>query len=240
MIRKRIFNQFSKEKTRSTEVYRVEALSDAVFAFSVSLLIVSLEVPNTFEELKAVMANFLPFFATVALIFFFWYLQNEYFRNYGLNDGIVIFLNLALLAPILFYAFPLKFLFTILFSWITGFNFFQGDIKKDEPILTPEQFPELIFLFSIGYIAIWLIFFFLYHHAYTKKKTLELNPQETLYLFHQRLDALVQVLIGIFSMLFALLKYPVLSGCCFLMIPLWLIINSLLFKKKLKYNQLKG
>jgi len=180
------------------------------------------------------MNNFLPFFATVALIFFFWYLQNEYFRNYGLNDGIVIFLNLALLAPILFYAFPLKFLFTLLFSWITGINYFSGNIKEGESILTQEQFPELIFLFSIGYVAIWLIFFFLYHHAYTKKKTLNLTQQETLYLFHQRLDSLVQVLIGLFSILFALLKYPVLSGFCFLMIPVWLIVNSYLFKYKLK------
>ena len=234
MIRKTIFRRFSKEKTRGTEVYRVEALSDAVFAFSVSLLIVSLEVPNTFEELKAVMKSFLPFFATVALIFFFWYLQNEYFRNYGLNDGIVIFLNLALLAPILFYAFPLKFLFTLLFSWITGINYFSGNIKEGESILTQEQFPELIFLFSIGYVAIWLIFFFLYHHANTKKKMLELTSQEILYLFHQRLDSFVQVLIGVFSILFALLKYPVLSGFCFLMIPVWLIVNSYLFKYKLK------
>jgi uncharacterized membrane protein len=235
MLRKRIFRQFGKQKTRGTEVYRVETLSDAVFAFSVSLLIVSLEVPGNFAELKAVMNNFLPFFATVALIFFFWYLQNEYFRNYGLNDGVVIFLNLALLAPILFYAFPLKFLFTLLFSWITGINYFSGSHSYGESVLTQEEFPELIFLFSIGYVAIWLVFFLLYHHAYKRKRMLDLSPQETYYLFHQRLDSFVQVLIGVFSILFALLKQPVLSGICFLLIPLWLIANNILFKTKLKH-----
>jgi uncharacterized membrane protein len=120
MLRKKIFQQYENKTTRGTELYRIEALSDAVFAFSVSLLIMSLEVPKTFEELKFSIHHFLPFAATVSLVFFFWYLQNEYFRNYGLNDGKVIFLNLSLLVLILFYAFPLKFLFSILLSWLTA------------------------------------------------------------------------------------------------------------------------
>ena len=36
---------------RCHEVLRIEALSDAVFAFAVTLLVVSLEVPETFTEL---------------------------------------------------------------------------------------------------------------------------------------------------------------------------------------------
>ena len=105
MLRKKIFQQYESKTNRGTELYRIEALSDAVFAFSVSLLIMSLEVPKTFEELQSSIHHFLPFAATVSLVFFFWYLQNEYFRNYGLNDGLVIFLNLSLLVLILFYAF---------------------------------------------------------------------------------------------------------------------------------------
>jgi uncharacterized membrane protein len=33
------------------EVSRIEGLSDAVFGFEITLLVVSLEVPNTFDEL---------------------------------------------------------------------------------------------------------------------------------------------------------------------------------------------
>jgi uncharacterized membrane protein len=36
---------------------RIEALSDAVFAFSVSLLVASLEVPQTFGELKIILVE---------------------------------------------------------------------------------------------------------------------------------------------------------------------------------------
>ena len=52
---------------RSHEILRIEALSDAVFAFSVSLLAASLEVPQTFEELKLIIRGALPFFATVTM-----------------------------------------------------------------------------------------------------------------------------------------------------------------------------
>ena len=48
MLRKKIFpRQVASFRERGTEILRIEALSDAVFAFSVSLLVVSLEVPQT-------------------------------------------------------------------------------------------------------------------------------------------------------------------------------------------------
>ena len=77
MLRKKMFDSLVNEqfRHRSVEILRIEALSDAVFAFSVSLLVASLEVPQTFEELKIIVRGALPFFATVAIIFLFWYQQ---------------------------------------------------------------------------------------------------------------------------------------------------------------------
>jgi uncharacterized membrane protein len=71
--------QYEKFRHRSEELLRIEALSDAVFAFSVSLLVASLEVPQTFSELKDIIYAAIPFFATVAIIFLLRYQQYVFF-----------------------------------------------------------------------------------------------------------------------------------------------------------------
>ena len=122
-------------RKRGSEILRIEALSDAVFAFSVSLLVVALEVPQTFSELKLILQGALPFFATVSVLFMFWYQQYIFFRHYALNDLKTILLNLADLALILFYVYPLKFLFSLLLHAWTGINMFPKATEHGEEIL---------------------------------------------------------------------------------------------------------
>jgi hypothetical protein len=193
----------------------------------------SLEVPKNFEELKYSLQNVLPFIATVSLVFFFWYLQNQYFRTYGLNDNRIIFLNLSLLILILFYVFPLKFLFSIILSWITGVNFLREKIADNTIVLSREQFPELIQFFSIGYSLIWLLFYLLYRHAFQQRIQLKLTSYELVLLQADKRDAFVQMGIGTAGFFFALLHLPEWSGFCFLIIPLWLLLNHFLIKRKL-------
>jgi uncharacterized membrane protein len=233
MIRKKIFRQHGINVVRGTEIYRIEALSDAVFAFSISLLIMSLEVPKTFEEMKLIIKNFLPFLATVSLVFLFWNLQNRYFRIYGLNDALVIVLNLSLLVLILFYVYPLKFLFSILLGWLTGINYFSDITQQGKTVITQDEFPQLILFFSIGYAVIWLIFYLLYNHAYKKRVQLQCSYQETIVLQYQKRDAVMNMLIGIASLLFSIMKQPGWSGLCFLLIPAWLVLNNVVLNYKL-------
>ena len=46
---------------RGQDVSRVEGFPDANFAFAITLLVVSLEVPRTFDELLAAMRGFFAF-----------------------------------------------------------------------------------------------------------------------------------------------------------------------------------
>src|SRR5262245_35209848 len=57
---------------RSHEITRVEGFSDAVLAFAVTLLVVSLEVPQTFHELQESMSGFVAFAIGFALLFWIW------------------------------------------------------------------------------------------------------------------------------------------------------------------------
>ena len=54
---------------RGGEITRIEGFSDAVFAFAVTLLVVSLEVPETFNELWEKMHGFVAFTICFVMLF---------------------------------------------------------------------------------------------------------------------------------------------------------------------------
>ena len=85
LIEKRIGSSTSF-RWRSEEISRIEGLSDAVFGFAITLLVVSLEVPKTFRELASTMSGFGAFAISFALLFLVWYNQHKFFRRYGLQD----------------------------------------------------------------------------------------------------------------------------------------------------------
>ena len=85
MFRKAIANKLEGDKNvfrhRGHEIRRIEAFSDAVFAFAVTLLIVSLEVPKSFEELMVTMRGFFAFGVSFVLLMMIWYEQNIFFSQ---------------------------------------------------------------------------------------------------------------------------------------------------------------
>jgi uncharacterized membrane protein len=165
---------------RGHEVSRIEGLSDAVFAFAITLLVVSLEVPKTFSELAETMHGFGAFLVSFMLLFFVWFNQYRFFRRYGLRDTATVLLNAALLFVVLFYVYPLKFLFSFLINGLTGGH---GEVRLPNGNVTPmidnnEQMASLMIIFSLGYLAVFAVFVLLYWHAYRRREALELNELE--------------------------------------------------------------
>ncbi|HVQ38166.1 MAG TPA: TMEM175 family protein, partial [Pyrinomonadaceae bacterium] len=68
MIEKGI-GQSGTFRWRGHEISRIEGLSDAVFGFAITLLVVSLEVPKTFTELAETMHGFGAFLISFCLLF---------------------------------------------------------------------------------------------------------------------------------------------------------------------------
>lgn len=164
---------------RSHEPVRLEGFSDAVFAFAVTLLVVSLEVPKTFDELLDTMRGFLAFGLCFSLLIWIWYNQYLFFRRYALNDGYVFVLNAMLIFVVLFYIYPLKFLFTFLANIPMGLLGWT-DLEESLKMIRPEQTPTLMMIYSAGYLLVFFVLFLLYLHAYTKRKFLELNASEVI------------------------------------------------------------
>ena len=100
---------------RSGEITRLEAFCDVVFGFALTLLVVSLEVPRNYAELMAAMRGFVPFAVCFAQLVMIWRAHYIFSRRYGLEDRYIVFLNVVLLFVVLFYVYPLKFVFTMLF-----------------------------------------------------------------------------------------------------------------------------
>lgn len=234
MLRKTTFGTIHHEKFRhrANEIVRIEALSDAVFAFSVSLLVVSLDVPQTFDGLIVIVNGALPFFATVSILFLLWYQQYIFFRHYGLNDFLIIILNLIYLTVILFYLYPLKFLFSLLLQSWTGLNLFPGAVGKT--IVTAAQFPKLIILFSIGYFVIWTLLYLMHRRALLFATELKLNEYEILYTKKEKRGALLNTMIGVVASLLPLIDLSWLSGICYFLIAPILFFNELIFTHQVK------
>jgi uncharacterized membrane protein len=152
-----------KFRRRGLAVSRLEGFSDAVFAFALTLLVVSLQVPQSFEELIRTLSGFLPFALSFTLFTFIWYQHYAFFRRYGLEDPVTVVLNSALLLVVLFFVFPLKFLFSIAVSNVR---------------LEPEQLQRLFTIYGLGFTAVFLIIALLYVNAYRQRANLELNSIE--------------------------------------------------------------
>jgi len=150
-------------RLRAHEVSRIEAFSDIVFGFALTLIVVSLEVPESFEELMNEMRGFLGFAICFAVLMWIWHAHYTFFRRYGMTDGYTIALNTMLLFLVLYYVYPLKFIFSIVTGSIKGG---RGDVST------------LFVIYGLGFAGIFALLLLLYLHAYHRRAELQLNEYE--------------------------------------------------------------
>jgi uncharacterized membrane protein len=209
---------------RAGEITRLEAFCDVVFGFAITLLVVSLEVPHTYAELMADMRGFLPFAACFAQLAMIWRTHYRFSRRYGLEDPYTVFLNVVLLFLVLFYVYPLKFVFTLLFSEI------MGNASVD---LGWHEASMLMRIYAVGFAAVFLLFVLMYAHAYRLRGKLELNPVEVLETRFAMQENVVLALVGVTSFLVAI-KSAGWAGWVYLSIGPLLAIHGAIFGKRVR------
>jgi uncharacterized membrane protein len=174
-------------------VTRLEGFSDAVFGFALTLLVVSLEVPNSVDELLKDMQGLVGFALMFAMVCWIWYEHNVFFRSYGLEDPWTVFLNCVLLFVVLFYVYPLKFLTAALMrGWGLG--------REDGPAFRGGDGGPLMLLYSSGIVLIFFVFVMLYRHAWKKRATLDLTEKEELSLKFGQRAHLISMGLGLVSL----------------------------------------
>lgn len=194
------------------DISRLEAFSDAAFAFALTLLLVSLNVPRSYGELVVLLQGFLSFACCFAVLVWIWHEHNQFFRRYGLQDGLTVFLNGLLLFFALFFVYPLKFMFDSMFE-----EFMPGAY----PGLTRMTLPELSrasAIYGLGFVILFLMFALLHARAWAKRDALGLTVLERFDLKLQAGSHLVSAGVGVLVFLFAALapvRFAMLSPMLF-------------------------
>jgi hypothetical protein len=166
-------------RPRAHDVSRLEGFSDAVFGFAITLLVVSLEVPHTFDDLLDTLKGTPAFLVSFFLLFTIWHGQYRWFRRYGLLDAPSLVLNGMLLFLVVLFVYPLKFVSTLLFGPWMGSNL---SVRRPDGSLAvplrPGQEPAMMIMFGLGYAAVFMVFALLHVHALRQADELGLDELE--------------------------------------------------------------
>jgi hypothetical protein len=209
---------------RAGEITRLEAFCDVVFGFALTLLVVSLEVPHSYGELMAALREFLPFAACFTQLILIWRAHYKFSRRYGLVDDYTAFLNMVLLFLVLYYVYPLKFVFTLLFHALMGapgtdLGWHQGSV--------------LMRMYAAGFASVFFLFVLMYGHAYRLRRELGLNPAEVEATRVDIQENGLLTLLGAASFFMAL-KNPAWAGWIYVLIGPLLWIHGSIFGKRIR------
>ena len=98
-----------------------------------------------------------------------WYEHHAFFRLFDPDDRVTIVLNFVLLFVVLFYVYPLKFLFTRVVGLMLGEPSFVGIYSA------PGQGTRLMVIYGLGFIIVWTVLALMYLNVLLRRATMRLS-----------------------------------------------------------------
>jgi uncharacterized membrane protein len=191
---------------RAHEVSRVEAFSDVIFGFAISLLVVSLEAPKSYAEMMNVLRGFLPFAFCFFIFIVIWFEHHEFYKRYAMHDRTTMIINTVLLFVVLFYVYPLKYMSLLI-------------VHAGHDDLTLRQGMVLYTIYGIGFAAVFWLLAAMFARAYAKREELGLNEVE---IIDTRESIYDNFFMGCFGVLSLVLAYvvPQFAGLVYFLIAI--------------------
>ncbi|WP_347174007.1 TMEM175 family protein [Polaribacter uvawellassae] len=195
---------------------RLEAVSDGVFAFAATLMVVNVGITTDLISFKEELPNLVSFAVSFFVMMAIWKVHYNFFRRTDYIDNWIIALNMILLFTVLFYVFPVK---SLLNTALGG--------KK----INIDQLSNIFQMYSVGFLSIFLSVYLMYLRAFKKDRKEGKNYNLLFYARH----FLIFVIVGFISFILAKFKIGLhfgLPGFVYASLGLLCWWHSVRFRKK--------
>lgn len=149
---------------RGLNVSRTDTFVDAVFAFSLTLLVIFYnDLPDTVAELRDALKRLPAFIVCFAMLAMFWAAHNRWGRRFGLADGYANLVSLCLALVVLVYVYPLRMVISALMSQLSG-GWLPSELGFAQEHAAIDLATSFI-VYSLGFGLLSLCIYLLNRHA---------------------------------------------------------------------------
>jgi len=162
-------------QVRRHQPTRLEGFVDASFAFAVTLLVISVgHIPASVPEVLQAVRGLPAFGVSFLLLVRIWNAHRQWSRNYDIEDSTAVGLSLCLVFLVLAFVYPLRFLFSLLFAWLSN------GYLVDQPIgvHSIEEFRLAFVIYGVAFAALSFVFVRLFGHALRLADAIGLSAAE--------------------------------------------------------------
>lgn len=188
---------------RGESMTRIETFVDAAFAFSFTMLVISIDqIPRSPQELLLLSRDIPAFIISAGIIGSIWLAQTTWSRTFGLQDGVTVLLSLSLVVLVLIFVYPIKLMMQASVEYLSDGA--MGMQLFDDIGWANNSVASLFVYFSLGIIALSIIIVSLYLNALRFRRQLVLSKYEIHFCEHACVSWIVVASTAVLSMVIAL------------------------------------